>query len=381
MLQFGKHFYNTISNIMSSTYENTEPESSLPLSMQIFDADRYLPSLEDVFELKEILFNAPKERRLPLEIIESIIDLAEYWPHTTTSGFAIPGSQDNRLLVNTRKEITVRSGARTENQFLLRSLPIGYFSSQENKHDLPFQKRLEDETEFTKVEPKPWLWPSDRQIPQDATEEVIKQWAEVSPCRSQFPCKKIIFRIRSHDQGWGGASADRGTYRGSFTWFDVGLERTYATREEHFVKDPHFRPCDYKQESSNEIVCGVRTIIPEVVQPNPDDVPENHRDSSATHPATFKHKLNPDTKALQKNKTATATPESHVITWRFDDNIHPESPEADKLEEQGRGRETGNGEFVRNLRIGDVVTLWAKARYPGWSNTIQDVSMEVYYAI
>ncbi|CAD6444105.1 af724416-380e-4b7f-9561-d406b960dbf8 [Sclerotinia trifoliorum] len=374
MLKFGKHFYNTISNIMSSTYNNKEPESPLLLSMQLFDADRFLPSVEDVLEVKKIFFNAAKETRLPLEIIESIIDLAEYWPHATTSGFAIPGSRDNRPFDNPRKEITVRSGARTENQFLLRSLPIGYFPFRENKHDLPSQKHLEDETEFTKVEPKPW--PSDEQIPQDATEEVIKQWAEVSLCRGQFPCRKIIFRIRSRDQGWGGVRADKGTYRGSYTWFDVGLERTYATRQ-----DPHFRPYDYTQESSNEIVCGVQTIIPEVVQPNPDDVPENHRDSTATYPATFKHKLNPDTKVLQKNKTATAIPENHVITWRFNDNIHPESPEADKLEEQGRGRDTGNGEFVRNLRIGDVVTLWAKARYPGWANTIEDVSIEVYYAI
>ncbi|KAF7865286.1 hypothetical protein EAF04_006263 [Stromatinia cepivora] len=363
---------------MSPTYENKEPESPLPLSMQRFDADRYQPSIEDVLDVKNILFNAPKESRLPLEIIESIIDFAEYWPHATTSGFAIPGPQDNRLLVNPRREITVKSGGQSENQFLLRSLPIGYLPSQRNKHDLPFQKRLKDETKFTKVEPKPW--PTDREIPQDATEEVIKQWTEVSLRRGQFPCRKIVFRIRSRDQGWGGTHADKGTYRGSYTWFDVGLERTYATKEEHCLQDPHFRPCDYTQESSNDIVCGVQTITPEV-QPNPDFVPENDRDPNATYPDMFKHTLNPDTKVLQKNKTATRIPENHVITWRFDDNIHPESPEADKLGEQGRGRETGNGDFVRNLQIGDVVTLWAKARYPGWANTIEDVSMEVYYAI
>ena len=44
-------------------------------------------------------------------------------------------------------------------------------------------------------------------------------------------CRKIVFTIRSHDQGWGGSAADKGTYRGSFTWFDVGLERVVAQRQ------------------------------------------------------------------------------------------------------------------------------------------------------
>jgi hypothetical protein len=44
-------------------------------------------------------------------------------------------------------------------------------------------------------------------------------------------CRKIVFTIRSHDQGWGGSAADKGTYRGSFTWFDVGKERLVAKRE------------------------------------------------------------------------------------------------------------------------------------------------------
>lgn len=39
------------------------------------------------------------------------------------------------------------------------------------------------------------------------------------------PVRKIAFHIRSHDQGWGGQVEDHNTFRGSWTWFEVGLER------------------------------------------------------------------------------------------------------------------------------------------------------------
>lgn len=71
----------------------------------------------------------------------------------------------------------------------------------------------------------------------------------------------------------------------------------------------------------------------------------------------------------------------HVITWSFDDHIHPESKEAVKLEEQGRGRATGSGDLIRSLEVGDVVTVWAKARFPGWMNVIEEVKMDVYWAV
>jgi hypothetical protein len=51
------------------------------------------------------------------------------------------------------------------------------------------------------------------------------------------------------------------------------------------------------------------------------------------------------------------------------------------LEEQGRGRDTGTGEFVRNLKLGDVVTVWAKARFPQWVNVVEQVKIDVYWAV
>lgn len=386
---------------MSGTDQSKEPELQSPLNMQFYDSDRYQPSLEDVLTVKNILFTLRPECPLPLELIDSIIDLSEYWPHTTTTGFFFPGhpniAQDVTI---SRREVTISAGGQSENKFLLRSLPIGSLPPQEDNNEQFLQMHT-----FSKEPPKPL--PKDRDIPDDATEEVIKKWAEKSQIRGEFPCKKIVFRIRSHDQGWGGIRADKGTYRGSYTWFDVGLERTYATRKgistnftnldtdlqlnnqdltvinlvEHIIEGPQLYHSDSdSQESANGIVCSSYTISPDV-ENNPNYNPQNDRDPNANNRVMFKHPLNPDNKILQKNKTATRAYQDHKIIWKVNDDIHPESPEADELEAQGRGKETANGDFVRNLKIGDVVTIWAKARYPGWANTVEDVSMDVYYAV
>lgn len=85
---------------------------------------------------------------------------------------------------------------------------------------------------------------------------------------------------------------------------------------------------------------------------------------------------------LQSNVVVDKHMRTHRITWSWTDNItNPESAEAKELEEQGRGTLSADGEFVRNLQLGDVVTVWAKARFPGWVNHVQKVQVKVYWAI
>jgi hypothetical protein len=85
---------------------------------------------------------------------------------------------------------------------------------------------------------------------------------------------------------------------------------------------------------------------------------------------------------LQKNVTASRNTKEHVIVWSDEDEIVDfESAEAVALEKLGRGRATGSGEFVRNLKMGDVITVWGKARFPGWINTVEDVQIDIYWAV
>ena len=53
----------------------------------------------------------------------------------------------------------------------------------------------------------------------------------------------------------------------------------------------------------------------------------------------------------------------------------------DSLEEEGRGPQTGNGEFVRSLKLGDIVSIWGKARFRGWVNHVQKVKVDLYWAV
>lgn len=95
----------------------------------------------------------------------------------------------------------------------------------------------------------------------------------------------------------------------------------------------------------------------------------------------FEHPLLPDDTVLQKNVKCSKRMKEHAITWSFDDCIEAQSEEASELEEQGKGRATGSGDMVRSLEVGDVVTLWAKSRFPGWMNVIEEVKIDVYWAV
>lgn len=84
---------------------------------------------------------------------------------------------------------------------------------------------------------------------------------------------------------------------------------------------------------------------------------------------------------VQFNRTAAAVTQDHQVVWSYLDNVGPTSPGVQDLRDVGRGEETGDGEFVRNLKVGDVVTLWAHARFPGWENRVLRAQVDVYWAV
>lgn len=58
------------------------PENSQKTWSQIVcEPSRYNPSVKDVMSVKGYLFET---FNIPIELIDKMIDYAEYWPHTTT---------------------------------------------------------------------------------------------------------------------------------------------------------------------------------------------------------------------------------------------------------------------------------------------------------
>lgn len=73
-----------------------------------YDCDRYIPSIEDVLATKDTLF---KNFKLPIELIDTIIDFAEYFPrtsicrsggelHVRAGGSGRAGSTEDRFIVS-----------------------------------------------------------------------------------------------------------------------------------------------------------------------------------------------------------------------------------------------------------------------------------------
>jgi len=389
-----KYLYDTSSTFLYSTMEGSSETAAT-----VYDYSRYSPSVNDVMSVKSFMFEL---FNLPIELIDSIIDTAEYWPHSTTI---------------TSDGTTIRAQRDRENQFILRTYPLGFDPAEDNQ---PLEMLPEYKESYKSMEPQPW--PKLRDYPTDATEHVFKTWEKMSKPRGEHPCRRIVFTIKSKDQGWGGGRRRGGAanYNDSFTWFDYGLERVSAVTERALLEAwevapfPQFRlntdSQDPQSESSSELpraskpslVCSLRTILPETVAGDGPDLAEhNHRgknkdekeeDGDQPPPPTpperepetnyhFHHELNPSAFALQKNLTANSTFKEHTITWSSEDNINPEAAEAIELEKVGRGRETGTGKIVREMEVGDVLTVWAKARYGGWVNYVNEVKIDVYWAV
>ncbi|KAH9213764.1 hypothetical protein DL95DRAFT_301603 [Leptodontidium sp. 2 PMI_412] len=323
-----------------------------------YDSDRYIPSVEDVITTKDSIH---KNCKLPIELVDTIIDFAEYFPRTT--------------MCRTGGELRVRAGrsglgGHSEDRFILRSFPLGYIP----KGTLPTSCSMTSANEaYPTIPPSPWQDPA--ALPSDVTEDIKERWASESHIRGEFPCRKIVFTLVSHDQGWGGEPGHHGTYKGSFTWFDVGKERIHLSQDistmnpenvEMFpaILPEHGSP-EWKKENT-PLACTVETLQPRV-----------HPHSAIR----FEHPLLPTLDCLQKNRTSTKEAEEYKIVWTCHDNVDPDSLEGKALEDQGRGRNTANGQFIRDMKVGDIVTVWGKARFPGWVNMIETVRIDVYWAV
>lgn len=88
-----------------------------------------------------------------------------------------------------------------------------------------------------------------------------------------------------------------------------------------------------------------------------------------------------DDHLIQRNKTAVREWQHHHVEWSWNDNIDPKSEAGLELKELGRGPATRDGSFLKNLKVGDMLTVWARSRFPGWTNHIQKVEVRVYWAL
>ncbi|KAH8885622.1 hypothetical protein GQ53DRAFT_750972 [Thozetella sp. PMI_491] len=336
------------------------------------------PTVADVMVVKAMV---SKALNLPNEIVDTIVDLAEYWPHTTVEAehTAEPGNHNQSWWK------AIRGGQPTrEDQFLIRSPPLGF-------PPIP-RDQLEAYTQ-TPIPAAP--------LKHEFTIEQLQEHIRTIVPLVQHPCRMIVFTIESHDQGWGSREdPELGKYNASWTWFSAGLERLESGESAgNDSADTETKAAGEPQECEENAAKQMGPDVTSRIAASPDQPnsvnlakvrpiwPEIHRppntSSTVTESYEYFHELHTkEDRKVQANVTVEQKPMQHRVVWRYDDDIDPESDRAEtELKRMGRGKATGNGEFVRNLKLGDIVTLWGHSRFPGWVNYVNKVKIEVFYAV
>ncbi|RAK74136.1 uncharacterized protein BO72DRAFT_435968 [Aspergillus fijiensis CBS 313.89] len=269
---------------------DNETGASSEEEAKALDNDTYYPSCYDVLKVRYLLQHIWKWKRdseelFPCELVDMIVDAAEYW---ATSESSLEG------------ETIIR---KDQDQVLLTTVPLCY-----------------------------------------AMETLSSDSPRVLPHRTAHPCRKIMFTISAHDQGWGGGARNKGPYDGSFTWFDTQII--------HSAQKP----------------------------PPPNEAPS--QEQQRVHFESGDPLLLPSPHKLQSNRTADKNTQLHRITWHYLDNIPSDSSEAEDIENsQGRGRATLDGSQVRALEVGDAIQIWGRARFGGWINHVERVMVRVFWAV
>ncbi|MCJ1470919.1 hypothetical protein MMC07_009567 [Pseudocyphellaria aurata] len=133
--------------------------------------------------------------------------------------------------------------------------------------------------------------------------------------RSVSLLRKVVFTMRSHDQGWSDYPTNHGTFENTWTWFDAAVE----TKSVEAVQEAHG---------------DIDSLVARM--PKPLDSPNIRR-----------HRI-------QSNRHAVKEAENYRITI-------------------DRGQEP-----LDDLKVGDQIMLIACARYPGWENTIEAAGIEIW---
>ncbi|KAL7942564.1 hypothetical protein V8C42DRAFT_331361 [Trichoderma barbatum] len=295
------------------------------------------PTLSDVLVVRAMLSQAVI---LP-ELVGTILDYAEYWARSSTK--AQPDFSIHAENVGDG-EFDFQGST-----FLLRSFPVGLTEEAIGHEGSDIYPRFAYQT--TPITP----WPIEKAYDRGFFQDLIKNTSTHSN-----PVRKIVFRIRSHDQGW--TTDDRpGPFIAAKTWFEAGIERFDAEHE-----------CERCTDMRKLPLCKLRTVEPQM-----------EGTVSRNGVPGYRYGISPwkGPREIQRNRMAFSEWTNYEVTWTCRDVVAPDSEEAQQAMEQGKGKMDGDGQFVRNLKLGDVITVWGRAMHRGWVNVVDTVEMDVYWAL
>ncbi|RPA94644.1 hypothetical protein L873DRAFT_1700735 [Choiromyces venosus 120613-1] len=273
----------------------------------------------EVLKTKRLLLR----KGLPLEVVDTVLDFAEYWSVAST-------------ISHYEAVKTVRSPYSTGNVgtlLYLRTLPLpGVF--------------------------KPEQRAGDRAGEGCGTGYFIGDY----PARGQYPVRKIVFKIVSKDQGWS-SNEGRGTYNGAWSWFEVNVQRPSSIGAITIADlEPLANAIEITKTKTDD---DINSPWKPVVVTKKSDIKDNRSLKSKSVERNTWH--------LQSNVHAGDDWKTHLVTWKHDG---PDSGNIDGSTGAGTG-----ADLVRCLKPGDRINLVAKARFPGWANSVRSAEVHVFYAV
>lgn len=331
---------------------------------------RKCPSMASVISLRQYL---SLTRGLPNEIIDVILDLAEYWPHTSSildmttrvySGHMCYGSYPARPRQKLGRLLSTPENRREfkEDGFLIRTPPLGwrcvndvdaFKRSETTKSASPTRPRAKSKPLIPTPRPPTWL-----------------------PPRGLHPARRVVFEILSREERLENTHRPGSTfcYADSKTSFDATIDNISfpktTKRSINRSLDPLLwtaeaatKDCHRNQQQQISNVCYA-------IRSKPSSKPASSSSSSSPKPPSNQPKPpssspSPPSSGITKNYTAHNR--KVVRTWRYDgaERCYLPTTDRDFCSEHATA-------FVKGLREGDCVSLWARARKSGSSNSSEE---------
>ena len=201
---------------------------------------------------------------------------------------------------------------------------------------------------------------------------------------------------RSRDQGWSSFPADHGTYKNSWTWFDVSIlrspENTTSTIEPNYLIEteppspitpmpPNWEP---RAATLPDVIVGAEPEHEEILKW--ERVVINRHGVGTLTEHVFTLGENEDTNlTLDGNEDEDEDEEAGIATVQINGAnslIRGDLPlVAQRRIKHRRQNAHVDGDWRHSIRTGDEICVWPKAQFPGWSNHVEAAKIELYISV
>jgi len=230
-------------------------------------------------------------------------------------------------------------------------------------------------------------------------EKARARYVKINNGKIQGPVRKVCFTTEAYDQGWSNHQPieDQQTFAGSWTWFDTSVIRKNDYLQ---VATPESIE-KYGQkvfESAGRLGPSKRFRL--VTNRHASAAPESRTITFFADPHRamqeqpwFSDPLQGPEKSLRRPSPPqglyagrlchmSRTLDDFPVDQEFADEVHTARCQLteDELDQLRQSKEA-ESEWVKSLRIRDVVRLNGRRLYPGWVNNINSARMEIYTSL